>query len=114
MNRMLGCCLGRDEKTNLYDATPGVGMTSGIAASFLGLQPENVRVIAPFVGVVSGSKGLWLHTLRCAMAAKATVPGQLALTRQMMQTNGVIVPPPSSGCVGHRCQWETKCDSSPQ
>lgn len=80
------------DKLTLYDATQGVGMTSGIAAYFLGLMPENVRVIAPFVGGGFGSKGLWLHTILVAMAAKATNrPVKLALTRQMMQTN-----------VGHR------------
>ena len=81
-----------DDKLTLYDATQGVGMTSGIAAYFLGLQPDNVHVIAPFVGGGFGSKGLWLHTLLVAMAAKsAGRPVKLALTRQMMQTN-----------VGHR------------
>lgn len=80
------------EKLTLYDATQGVGFTSTIAAYFLGLQPENVRVIAPFVGGGFGCKGLWLHTLLVAMAAKAAGrPVKLALTRQMMQTN-----------VGHR------------
>lgn len=80
------------DKLTLYDATQGVGMTSAIAAYFLGLPPENVQVIAPFVGGGFGSKGLWLHTLLVAMAAKATgKPVKLALTRQMMQTN-----------VGHR------------
>ena len=80
------------DKLTLYDATQGVGLTGTIAAYFLGLKPENVRVLAPFVGGGFGSKGLWLHTLLVAMAAKATgKPVKLALTRQMMQTN-----------VGHR------------
>jgi xanthine dehydrogenase YagR molybdenum-binding subunit len=80
------------DKLTLYDATQGVGLTGAIAAYFLGLQQENVRVIAPYVGGGFGSKGLWLHTLLVAMAAKAVGrPVKLALTRQMMQTN-----------VGHR------------
>jgi xanthine dehydrogenase YagR molybdenum-binding subunit len=80
------------QKLTLYDATQGVGLTATIAAYFLGLKPEDVRVIAPYVGGGFGSKGLWLHTLIVAMAAKATGrPVKLALTRQMMQTN-----------VGHR------------
>jgi xanthine dehydrogenase YagR molybdenum-binding subunit len=80
------------EKLTLYDATQGVGMTSSIAAYFFGLKPENVSVIAPFVGGGFGSKGLWLHTVMVAMAAKEVGrPVKLALTRQMMQTN-----------VGHR------------
>ncbi|SFM87299.1 xanthine dehydrogenase, molybdenum binding subunit apoprotein [Chitinophaga sp. YR627] len=80
------------DKLTLYDATQGVGMTSAIAAYFLGLQSENVRVVAPYVGGGFGSKGLWLHTLLVAIAAKAVGrPVKLALTRQMMQTN-----------VGHR------------
>ncbi|RYY30533.1 MAG: xanthine dehydrogenase family protein molybdopterin-binding subunit [Sphingobacteriaceae bacterium] len=84
---------GKDNLT-LYDATQGVGLTGAIAAYFLGLKKENVRVIAPFVGGGFGSKGLWLHTLIVAMAAKAANrPVKLVLTRQMMQTN-----------VGHRAQ----------
>jgi len=80
------------DKLTLYDATQGVQLTSAIAAYFLGLKVENVRVIAPYVGGGFGSKGLWLHTLIVAMAAKVTGrPVKLALTRQMMQTN-----------VGHR------------
>ncbi|RYZ48018.1 MAG: xanthine dehydrogenase family protein molybdopterin-binding subunit, partial [Sphingobacteriales bacterium] len=80
------------DKLTLYDATQGVGLTGAIAAYFLGLESKNVRVIAPFVGGGFGSKGLWLHTLVVAMAAKAVGrPVKLALTRQMMQTN-----------VGHR------------
>jgi xanthine dehydrogenase YagR molybdenum-binding subunit len=80
------------DKLTLYDATQGVGLTGAIAAYFLGLPQENVRVMAPFVGGGFGSKGLWLHTLLVAMAAKAAGrPVKLALTRQMMQTN-----------VGHR------------
>ncbi|MET0463382.1 MAG: xanthine dehydrogenase family protein molybdopterin-binding subunit [Chitinophagaceae bacterium] len=80
------------DQLTLYDATQGVGLTSTIAAYFFGLKPENVRVIAPFVGGGFGCKGLWLHTLLVAMAAKAAGrPVKLALTRQMMQTN-----------VGHR------------
>ncbi|MBE7176755.1 MAG: xanthine dehydrogenase family protein molybdopterin-binding subunit [Mucilaginibacter polytrichastri] len=81
-----------DNKLTLYDATQGVGLTGTIAAYFFGLHPDKVRVVAPFVGGGFGSKGLWLHTLVVAMAAKATGrPVKLALTRQMMQTN-----------VGHR------------
>jgi len=80
------------DKLTLYDATQGVGLTGAIAAYFFGLKAENVRVVAPFVGGGFGSKGLWLHTLMVAMAAKeAGRPVKLALTRQMMQTN-----------VGHR------------
>lgn len=77
-----------NDKLTLYDATQGVGNTSAIAAYFLGLTPESVRVVAPFVGGGFGSKGLWLHTLLVAIAAKTVNrPVKLALTRQMMQTN---------------------------
>lgn len=80
------------DKLTLYDATQGVVLTGAIAAYFLGLEKDNVRVVAPFVGGGFGSKGLWLHTLLVSMAAKAAGrPVKLALTRQMMQTN-----------VGHR------------
>ena len=81
-----------NEKLTLYDTTQGVGLTSAVAAYFLGLKTENVLVMAPFVGGGFGCKGLWLHTLLVAMAAKAVArPVKLVLTRQMMQTN-----------VGHR------------
>ena len=76
------------DKLTLYDATQGVLMTRAIAAYFLNLKPENVRVLSPFVGGGFGSKGLWLHIVMAAMAGQAVRrPVKLVLTRQMMTIN---------------------------
>ena len=76
------------DKLTLYDATQGVGVTRSIAAYFLNLKPENVRVISPFVGGGFGSKGAWLHVVLAAMAGQTVKrPVKLILTRQMMTTN---------------------------
>lgn len=77
-----------DEKLTLYDATQGVVNTRGTASYFFDLNPENVRVISPFIGGGFGCKGLWLQTVMAAMAAQAVKrPVKLVTTRQMMQTN---------------------------
>ncbi len=76
------------EKLTLYDTTQGVMLTQAIAAYFLNLKPENVRVISPYVGGGFGCKGTWLHILLAAMASQVVKrPVKLAITRQMMQTN---------------------------
>ncbi|MCW3099983.1 MAG: aldehyde oxidase and xanthine dehydrogenase molybdopterin binding [Chthonomonadaceae bacterium] len=76
------------DKLTLYDATQGVVITRSIAAYFLNLKPENVRVVSRFVGGGFGSKGQWFHNLMAAMAGQvAKRPVKLVLTRQMMQTN---------------------------
>jgi len=76
------------DKLTLYDPTQGVLNTRGIAAYFLKLKPENVRVISPYVGGGFGSKGQWTHDLLAAMAAQVVKrPVKLVITRQMMQTN---------------------------
>ncbi|MEJ7738275.1 MAG: xanthine dehydrogenase family protein molybdopterin-binding subunit [Chitinophagaceae bacterium] len=76
------------DKLTLYDATQGVGVTRAIAAYFLNLKPENVRVISPYVGGGFGCKGAWFHIVLAAMAGQVTKrPIKLVITRQMMQTN---------------------------
>ncbi len=76
------------DKLTIYDATQGVLVTRAIAAYFLNLKPENVRVLSPFVGGGFGSKGAWLHLVLAAMAARVVRrPVKLAVTRQMMTTN---------------------------
>ena len=76
------------DKLTIYDATQGVLVTRAIAAYFLNLKPENVRVLAPFVGGGFGSKGSWLHLVLAAMAARIVKrPVKLVVTRQMMTTN---------------------------
>ncbi|HEY3596276.1 MAG TPA: xanthine dehydrogenase family protein molybdopterin-binding subunit, partial [Paraburkholderia sp.] len=57
----------------LYDSTQGVSGAKTAVAKALGIAPDNVRVISPFVGGGFGSKGSsWSHVTLCAMAAKQT------------------------------------------
>lgn len=77
------------DKLTLYDATQGVMGVRAVAAYFFSLKPENVRVLAPFLGGGFGTKGTpWTHVLLAAMAGQAVKrPVKLVITRQMMQTN---------------------------
>ena len=74
-------------RLTLYDSTQGVHTVQETLAEVLGLKPDRVRVIAPYVGGGFGSKGEpHAHTVLAALAAKA-VPGRpvkLAVTRQQM------------------------------
>ncbi len=78
-----------DDKILLYDATQGVKGVQGVVSYFFDLQPDNVRVMCPYVGGGFGCKGgQWAHILMTAMAAKEVKrPVKLVLTRQMMVTN---------------------------
>lgn len=61
-----------DTKLTLYDATQFVKGVQSVLARSHGLDPEDVRVICPFVGGAFGCKGaVWPHVLFSAMAAKA-------------------------------------------
>ncbi len=77
------------DKLTLYDATQGVLSTRALAAYFLDLKPENVRVISPFVGGGFGCKGTFLQPILLAAMASQRVkrPIKIAITRQMMVTN---------------------------
>jgi xanthine dehydrogenase YagR molybdenum-binding subunit len=70
----------------LHDSTQGVSATSNAVAKTLGIKPEQVRVICPFVGGGFGCKGsAWSHTVLAAMAAKQTGrPVRLVLERPQM------------------------------
>jgi xanthine dehydrogenase YagR molybdenum-binding subunit len=71
----------------LYDSTQGVHPVRQTLAPIFGLEPENVRVIAPHVGGGFGSKGLpHAHVVLAALAAKCSDgrPVKFALTRQQM------------------------------
>ncbi len=78
-----------DDKILLYDATQGVKGVQGVVSYFFNLQPDNVRVMSPYVGGGFGCKGgQWGHILLAAMAAKTVKrPVKLAITRNMMSTN---------------------------
>jgi xanthine dehydrogenase YagR molybdenum-binding subunit len=74
------------DRLTLYDATQGVFTDRGRVADLLGLKPENVRVISPYLGGGFGSKGpVWSHVILTAMAAKQMKrPVKLAVTRPQM------------------------------
>ena len=57
--------------------------TAGSLAQVFGLEPEQVRVLSPFVGGGFGGKGLWSHQILAAAAAKlAGRPVRLVLSRE--------------------------------
>lgn len=74
------------DRLTIYDATQGVFTDRRRVASLFGLQPENVRVISPYLGGGFGSKGpVWSHVILAAMAAKqVNRPVKLALERPQM------------------------------
>lgn len=83
---------GEDYLT-LYDSTQGVNNTIKAVTGWLGLKPEQVRVISHFVGGGFGA-GIrtWAHSALAALAARQVQrPVKLVLTRDQMFTS-----------VGHR------------
>ncbi|SFU89239.1 xanthine dehydrogenase family protein molybdopterin-binding subunit [Pseudoduganella namucuonensis] len=70
----------------LYDSTQNVSGVRKTVAARLGIAPENVRVICPYVGGGFGCKGnTWSHVVLAAMAAReAGCPVKLALERTQM------------------------------
>ncbi|WP_113717642.1 xanthine dehydrogenase family protein molybdopterin-binding subunit [Arthrobacter dokdonensis] len=71
----------------LYDSTQGVHSVRQTMAPLFGLDPEDVRVVAPHVGGGFGSKGLpHAHVVLAALAAQCSNgrPVKFALTRQQM------------------------------
>ena len=78
----------------LYESTQGAHSVRASIATVFGLDPDRVRVVAPYVGGGFGSKGpLHANTVLAAMAARMIEgsPIKFALTRQQMFS-----------CVGHR------------
>jgi xanthine dehydrogenase YagR molybdenum-binding subunit len=73
-------------RLTLYDATQGVTGAKNAIAATLGIAPENVRVLAPFLGGGFGCKGSsWSHVALCAMAARQVGrPVRLVLERPQM------------------------------
>jgi xanthine dehydrogenase YagR molybdenum-binding subunit len=74
------------QRLTLHDANQGAQRIQGDVATAFGLPPENVRVIAPYVGGAFGSKA-FTHpqVILAALAARAAGrPVKLALTRQQM------------------------------
>ncbi|NUS50823.1 MAG: xanthine dehydrogenase family protein molybdopterin-binding subunit, partial [Nocardioidaceae bacterium] len=77
---------GRDV-LSMFDSTQGVHGVVQALAPMLGLEPDQVRVRAPYVGGGFGSKGeAHAHVMATALAARTTGgrPVRLAVTRQQM------------------------------
>jgi xanthine dehydrogenase YagR molybdenum-binding subunit len=74
------------EQLTLHDATQNVGGVKTTLAKIFGIAPENVVVIAPFLGGGFGCKGsAWSHVALAALCAKAVGrPVKLVLERPQM------------------------------
>jgi xanthine dehydrogenase YagR molybdenum-binding subunit len=74
------------DKLTLYDATQGIFGDRERVAGMLGIEPDNVRVISPYLGGGFGSKGpTWSHVVLTAMAAQRVKrPVKLVLSRRQM------------------------------
>ena len=81
---------GEDEgraTLTMYDSSQGVHGVVSALAPMLGLEADQVRVMAPYVGGGFGSKGeAHAHVMAAALAARTTGgrPVKLAVTRQQM------------------------------
>jgi len=73
-------------KLTLYDATQGVFSDRQRVASLLGLHPDDVHVVSPFLGGGFGSKGpSWSHVVLAAMAARrVNKPVKIVVRREQM------------------------------
>ncbi|MEO6001357.1 MAG: xanthine dehydrogenase family protein molybdopterin-binding subunit [Chitinophagaceae bacterium] len=74
------------EKLTLYNGSQIVNGAQMAAASTLAINPENVRIVTPYIGGGFGSKGgQWANLVLAAVAAKVVSrPVKLALSRQQM------------------------------
>ena len=81
--------LWQDERLTLWDSIQGAHVAHSGLAPVLGLEPQRLRVVSPFVGGGFGSKGkAHSHEVLVAMAAMR-LPGRAVtfpLTRQQMFT----------------------------
>lgn len=76
-------------KLTVYNSSQGVMVDRAAIAYLFSLNPENVRVLSPYIGGGFGCKGgVWTNLPLTVMAAKAVNrPVKLVISRQMMQTN---------------------------
>jgi xanthine dehydrogenase YagR molybdenum-binding subunit len=74
------------DQLTLYDATQNISGVKKNSARALGIAPEKVRVVSPYVGGGFGCKGnMWSHVVLAAMAARmAGRPVKLVLERTQM------------------------------
>ncbi len=84
-----------DDGVTLYDSNQGPHPIRDTMATVFGLQPEQVRVIAPYVGGAFGSKvDPHPHMILTVMAARVTQrPVKFALTRQQIFALGGYCTP---------------------
>jgi xanthine dehydrogenase YagR molybdenum-binding subunit len=77
------------DRLTLYDATQGVSLTQIAVATMLGVGPDKVRVVAPYLGGGFGCKGFaWPHSALAAAAARLVGrPVKLVLTRAQGYTS---------------------------
>jgi xanthine dehydrogenase YagR molybdenum-binding subunit len=76
------------DRLTLWDKTQWAQGNARNVATALGVPPENVRVICPFIGGAFGSAGrTWPHVILAAFAARAMRRSvKLVLTRRQMYT----------------------------
>ena len=74
------------DRLTLYDATQYVSGVRETVSKTLGISPDDVRVISPFVGGGFGCKGsVWSHVVLAAMCARNVQrPVKLVVDRQQM------------------------------
>src|SRR5438309_3073077 len=74
------------DRLTLYDSTQYISGVRDTVAKTLGIAPERVRVVSPFVGGGFGCKGsTWSHVVLAAMAAqRAKRPVKISLARPQM------------------------------
>lgn len=75
-----------DERVTIHEPTQWMQSSQGTLAATLGLDPENVHVISPYVGGGFGNKATtWPHLLVTVLAARTLRrPVKLVLTRAQM------------------------------
>jgi xanthine dehydrogenase YagR molybdenum-binding subunit len=72
-----------EDSVTVHDTSQTLCASRHTLATSLGLKPEKVRILAPFVGGAFGAKGVWNYTLLSIAAARIVGrPVRLALSRE--------------------------------
>lgn len=82
--------LWEGDQLTLYDTTQGVLADAAVVAHRLGLKPQQVTILCPYVGGGFGCKGfVWHQGVLAALAARLVgCPVKLVLSRAQMFTSG--------------------------